>query len=165
MQRLICNCINPCSPVLTFFTAVCVSRVVDQTNANHSKISISIVNFQERQEYFISIYFILPLSNEVSQILWHPTSIRKTYPCNKQRFFQKQNLKVSLEKKMIFLIFLLKTLIVGTRRGGSNEYPQSMFWIKNSKNGYTVANPSFASISEYVLHGHAMLMSGAIPFD
>ena len=30
------------------------------------------------------------------------------------------------------------------RRGGSNEYPQSMFWSKNKKNRYTPANPSFA---------------------
>ena len=28
------------------------------------------------------------------------------------------------------------------RRGGSNEYPQSMFWSKNKKNRYTPANPS-----------------------
>ena len=30
------------------------------------------------------------------------------------------------------------------RRGGSNEYPQSMFWSKNKKNKYTPAYPSFA---------------------
>ena len=29
------------------------------------------------------------------------------------------------------------------RRGGSNEYPQSMFWSKHKKNRYTPANPSF----------------------
>ena len=29
------------------------------------------------------------------------------------------------------------------RRGGSNEYPQSMFWIKKKKNRYTPAYPSF----------------------
>ena len=29
------------------------------------------------------------------------------------------------------------------RRGGSNKYPQSMFWSKNKKNRYTPANPSF----------------------
>ena len=29
------------------------------------------------------------------------------------------------------------------RRGGSNENPQSMFWIRNKKNRYTPANPSF----------------------
>ena len=30
------------------------------------------------------------------------------------------------------------------RRGGSNEYPQSMFWSKNKKNRYTPAYSSFA---------------------
>ena len=29
------------------------------------------------------------------------------------------------------------------RRGGSNEYPQSMFWSKNKKNRNTPAYPSF----------------------
>ena len=31
----------------------------------------------------------------------------------------------------------------GSRRGGSNEYPQTMFWSKNKKNRYTPAYPSF----------------------
>ena len=30
------------------------------------------------------------------------------------------------------------------QRGGSNEYPQSVFWSKNKKNSYTPAYPSFA---------------------
>ena len=30
------------------------------------------------------------------------------------------------------------------RQGGSNKYPQSMFWSKNKKNRYTPAYPSFA---------------------
>ena len=30
------------------------------------------------------------------------------------------------------------------RRGGSNEYPQSMFWSKNKKNRYIPEYPSFA---------------------
>ena len=29
------------------------------------------------------------------------------------------------------------------QRGGSNEYPQSMFWSKNKKIMYTPVNPSF----------------------
>ena len=29
------------------------------------------------------------------------------------------------------------------RRGGSNEYRQSMFWSKNKKNRYTPAYPTF----------------------
>ena len=32
------------------------------------------------------------------------------------------------------------------RRGGSNEYIQSMFWSKNKKNRYTLAYPSFAIV-------------------
>ena len=28
--------------------------------------------------------------------------------------------------------------------GGSNEYPQSMFWSKNKKNMYTRVNPTFS---------------------
>ena len=54
----------------------------------------------------------------------------------------------------IFLIF--------ARRGGSNEYPQSMFWSKNKKNRYTHAYPSFAIKSGvqggYTLHGHVFMM-------
>ena len=30
------------------------------------------------------------------------------------------------------------------KRGGSNEYPQSMFWSKNKKNRFNPAYPSFA---------------------
>ena len=29
-------------------------------------------------------------------------------------------------------------------RGGSNEYPQSMFWSKNKKTMYTRVNPTFS---------------------
>ena len=48
----------------------------------------------------------------------------------------------------IFLIFAQNIDCVYTlelpRRGGSNEYLQSMFWSKNKKNRYTPAYPSFA---------------------
>ena len=44
-----------------------------------------------------------------------------------------------VEKKNIVLILLLKTLIVVDSRDGSNEYPQSLFWIKNMTNRYTPA--------------------------
>ena len=47
----------------------------------------------------------------------------------------------------IFLIFAQNIdcgyTLEPPRRGGSNEYPQSMFWSKNKKNRYTRANPSF----------------------
>ena len=45
----------------------------------------------------------------------------------------------------IFLIFAQNTDCGYTlelpRRGGSNEYPQSMFWSKNKKNRYTPHTP------------------------
>ena len=47
----------------------------------------------------------------------------------------------------IFLIFAQNIdcgyTLEPPHRGGSNEYPQSMFWSKNKKNRYTPANPSF----------------------
>ena len=55
--------------------------------------------------------------------------------------FTTKNWKFSDKNSDIFFIFLLKTEIVGTmysleppRRGGSNEYPQSMFLSRNKKN-------------------------------
>ena len=48
----------------------------------------------------------------------------------------------------IFLIFAQNIdcgyTLEPPRRGGSNEYPQSMFWSKNKKNRHTPAYPSFA---------------------
>ena len=65
-------------------------------------------------------------------------TITKTCPCNIQKIFSEAKIANFIETNWIFL---LKTLIVGTR-GGSNEYPQSMFWSKNTKNRYILANPS-----------------------
>ena len=53
-----------------------------------------------------------------------------------------------LKKFDIFLIFAQNIdcgyTLEPPRRGGSNEYPQSMFWSKNKENRYTPAYPSFA---------------------
>ena len=50
----------------------------------------------------------------------------------------------------IFLIFAQNIdcgyTLEPPRRGGSNEYPQSMFWSKNKKNRYTPAYPSFSIV-------------------
>ena len=50
----------------------------------------------------------------------------------------------------IFLIFAQNIdcgyTLEPPRRGGSNEYPQSMFWSKNKDNRYTPAYPSFVYI-------------------
>ena len=48
------------------------------------------------------------------------------------------------------------------RRGGSNEYPQSMLWSKNKKNRYTPAYSSFAIKGMYItVHGHVFLILSA----
>ena len=75
--------------------------------------------------------------------------ITKTRPCNKQRFFLALKIEhFQLINFDIFLIFAQNIdcgyTLEPPRRGGSNEYPQSMFWSINKKNRYTPANPSFA---------------------
>ena len=63
----------------------------------------------------------------------------KNFGCKNENFHRK-----------IFDIFLIFAQNIDCgytleppRRGGSNEYPQSMFWSKNKKNRYTPAYPSF----------------------
>ena len=51
-------------------------------------------------------------------------------------------------KILIFFLIFAQNIDCGytlepPRRGGSNEYLQSMFWSKNKKNRYTPANRSF----------------------
>ena len=56
--------------------------------------------------------------------------------------------KIQQKSFDIFLIFAQNidcgSTLEPPRRGGSNEYPQSMFWSKNKKNRYTLAYLSFA---------------------
>ena len=75
--------------------------------------------------------------------------ITKTCPCNIQKFFWGcKNENFHWKNFDIFLIFAQNIdcgyTLEPPRRGGSNEYPQSMFWSKNKKNRYTPAYPSFA---------------------
>ena len=75
--------------------------------------------------------------------------ITKTCPCNKEGFFSLVKFENSIRKKLdIFLIFAQNIecgyTLEPPHRGGSNEYPQSMFWSKNKKNRNTPAYPSFA---------------------
>ena len=72
----------------------------------------------------------------------------------------------------IFLIFAQNIdcgyTLEPPRRGGSNEYPQSMFWSKNKKNRYTPAYPSFTILKwgsrGYTLYGHVFVMYFSINF-
>ena len=77
--------------------------------------------------------------------------ITKTCPCRDCSSLKIENFQLK-KKNDIFLIFAqnidcgytLEPPRRGGSRGGSNEYPQSMFWSKNKKNRYTSAYPSFA---------------------
>ena len=64
-------------------------------------------------------------------------------PMQIYRKFHLLKLEIFRQKTLIFFIFLLKTQIVGTRRGGSNEYPQSMFLSRNKKNNVYPCKPQF----------------------
>ena len=85
------------------------------------------------------------LSNKTKIQAFHyenlPMQYTEIYKVLKNEKFQYKNFD-------IFLIFAQNIdcgyTLEPPRRGGSNEYPQSMFWSKNKKNRYTPANPSFA---------------------
>ena len=59
-------------------------------------------------------------------------------------FFSEVKIEYFIGKILIILILSLKTYNVCTCRGGSNEYLQCIFWIKNKKIRYASANPSFS---------------------
>ena len=62
----------------------------------------------------------------------------------------------------IFFLFCSKHRLLVHVRGGSNEYPKSLFWSKNKTNRYTPANPSFfyvkAGYRWVYITGHVILM-------
>ena len=77
-----------------------------------------------------------------------------------------KNENIQKKKFHIFIIFA-KNIDCGymldlPRRGGSNEYPQSMFWGKNKENIHTLVYPSFTILKwvlkGYTLHRHVFLM-------
>ena len=75
------------------------------------------------------------------------STLRKLAHAIYRDFFTCKNLKFREKNFDIFLIFAPNIdcgyTLEPPRRGGSNEYPQSMFWSKNKKNRYTPENPSF----------------------
>ena len=62
-------------------------------------------------------------------------TVTKCCPCNKKIFLRLEKLQLNIF--YIFNIFAQNIICVYTLeqpyRGGSNEYPQSMFWSKNKK--------------------------------
>ena len=90
----------------------------------------------------------------VIKIIIMPRVVHSAYPLRKFAHAINRDFDVvkneNFQKKSfdIFLIFAQNIdcgyTLEPPRRGGSNEYPQSMFWSKNKKNRYTPAYPSFA---------------------
>ena len=78
------------------------------------------------------------------EILYHYENMPVQYT---EIFKVVKNENFRWKKFDIFLIFAQNIdcgyTLEPPRRGGSNEYPQSMFWSKNKKNRYTPAYPSF----------------------
>ena len=74
-------------------------------------------------------------------------NITKTCPCNIQKKIGSKKRNFDWKNRDIFLIFAQNIdcgySLEPPRQGGSNEYPQPMFWNKNEKNRYTPAYPSF----------------------
>ena len=76
------------------------------------------------------------------------TTLRKLVHAINRDFLVIKLESFQLKNFDIFLIFAQNIdcgyTLEPPRRGGSNEYPQSMFWRKNKKSRYTPANPSFS---------------------
>ena len=67
--------------------------------------------------------------------------ITKTCPCNIQRFFSGVKIENFHKKNLNIFNILAQNIhceytLEPPRRGGSNEYPQHMFWIKDKKTMY-----------------------------
>ena len=98
--------------------------------------------------------------------------LRKLAHAINRDFFSLKNENFQQKNVDIFLIFARNIdcgcTLEPPQRGGSNEYPQSMFRSKKKKNRYTPANP-FSSIQKwglrgYAFHGHVFLMRGFTHF-
>ena len=68
---------------------------------------------------------------------------RKCFGCKNEKFTLEKK-----KKKGIFFLVFAQNIGCGYTleppwQGGSNEYPQSIFWSKNKKNRYTPAYPIF----------------------
>ena len=74
--------------------------------------------------------------------------ITKTCLFNYIENFTTKKWKISEKKNLIFFHISAQNMdcwysLEPPRRGGSNEYPQSMFWAEIRKIMYTPVNPSF----------------------
>ena len=91
-------------------------------------------------------------SCSVSQVffLWNTARHYENTPIQKYRKIHLQKPKIFRWKKLWYFFHISAQnidygySIEPPRRGGSNEYPQSMFWAEIRKFMYTPVNPSFS---------------------
>ena len=81
-------------------------------------------------------------------------------------FAPSKMMKTLLEKNrvLIFLLIDCGYTLELPRQSVSNEYPQSMLWVRNKKNMFSHVYPNFIIIikvgfKEYILHGHVFVIS------
>ena len=113
--------------------------------------------------------FVCKISKKVFELVpSYLVYIRKTCPCNvyplKPHFYI---VKLGYTGIYLFFLFLLQDIDCGyslepPRRGGSNEYPQSMSWSKNKKNieNFLLKSFNFYNLKKLcILHGHVFVMN------
>ena len=97
--------------------------------------------------------FVSTTLQNYSSSLWRlhvvkSKSLRKLVHAINRDFLALKIENFQQKKLNIFLIFAQNIdcgyTLEPPHRGGSNEYPQSMFWSKNKKNRYTPAYPSLS---------------------
>ena len=99
-------------------------------------------------------------------MIYQTESLRKHAHMIYSNFFRSKIDNFQRKNSNIFLIFAQNIdcgyTLEPPRRGGSNQYPQSMFWSKNKKNRYTTWKPQFFYIKVgsrgYTSHGHVFVM-------
>ena len=89
----------------------------------------------------------------------------KNSPMHYMEIFSAVKIKIFSRKVLIFSLLAQNTdcgyTLEMQNRGGYNEHPQSMFWIKKTKIRYTPANPNCSILTwglmGYTFHGHVFL--------
>ena len=100
--------------------------------------------FEQQSPPYNSQFYAFPKVADLEKL--HSIHYENT-PIQYIENFTSKNWEFFQIKTMIFFIFLLKTYcgysLEPHRRGGSNEYPQSMFWTKIRQIMFTPVNPNF----------------------
>ena len=123
-----------------------------------TRFTVQIQDRRDLRPRFI-LYLIIKYSDGITDHQWEHHILNST--CFRPHYENFLSFKIEnfqLKSFDIFLIFAQNIdcgyTLEPPRRGGSNEYPQSMFWSKNKKNRYTPAYPSPFAIQKWGLRGY-----------